>query len=86
VSVPAPGLRTSASLFVTEQQKQGNYLQFNPVAMANNGQNAFDGFSLVNSNGTLIYSGTPLETDYRGGVVVGFSIPLSFSGFLQSGK
>jgi hypothetical protein len=83
VNEPSHGLRNAAALYVTNQQKLGNYLSFNPVAMQNNDYNAFDGFSLIDSSGKLIYTGTPLEVHYRSGAIVGISIPLSFSGFLQ---
>jgi len=84
VNVPAPGLRSAANNYVTQQQKLGNDLEFNPEAMLNNAENAFDGFSLLDSTGKLIYTGTPLEVDYRGGVVVGVSIPITFSSFFKS--
>jgi len=84
VNEPSPGLRNAAYNYVIQQQKQGNDMQFNPEAMLNNSQNAFDGFSLLDSTGKLIYAGTPLEIDYRGGVVIGVSIPLSFSSFFKN--
>jgi hypothetical protein len=83
VNVPASGLRNAAYNYVLQQQKLGNDMQFNPEAMLNNSENAFDGFSLLDSSGKLIYTGTPLEIDYRGGVVVGVSIPLSFGSFFK---
>jgi len=86
VNVPSPGLRNAAANYVTQQQQSGNYLNFDPVAMRNNRQNAFDGFSLLDSTGKIIYQGSPLVTDYRGGVVIGIAIPLSFSDFLKKGK
>jgi hypothetical protein len=73
VNVPSSGLRVTASQYVTQQQKEGLLLNFNPTAMLNGSQNAFDGFSLVDTSNKLIYAGTPLEVDYRGGVVVGVS-------------
>jgi hypothetical protein len=72
------GLRVTASQYVSAQQKQGNLLNFSPQGMLTGGKNAFDGFSLLDSSGKLIYSGKPLEVHYRAGVVVGVSIPLSF--------
>jgi hypothetical protein len=86
VNVPASGLRNAAYNYVLQQQKLGNDLQFNPQAMLNNSQNAFDGFSLLDSTGKLIYTGTPLEVDYRGGVVIGVSIPLDFGKLFTSQK
>jgi hypothetical protein len=75
---PGKGLRTTAYQYVTEQQKMGNLLNFNANGMLTGGKNAFDGFSLLDANGKLIYTGKPLEIHYRGGVVFGVSVPLSF--------
>jgi len=86
VSEPAPGFRSVAAQFVTTEQKKGLYLNFNPTAMLNNGQNAFDGFPTTNpATGALLYPGNPLATHYRGGVVIGVSIPIAFSAFLKGG-
>lgn len=74
----SPGLKVTASQYVTAQQKLGNLLNFDPVAMLNGQRNAFDGFSLTDTSGKLIYKGTPLEVHYRGGVVIGVAIPISF--------
>ncbi len=73
----SPGFRVTASQYVTAQQKLGNDLNFNPVAMANGSRNAFDGFSLTDASGALIYKGNPLEVHYRGGLVLGVALPLS---------
>ncbi len=83
VNEPSYGLRNAASQYVTAQQKLGNLLSFDPTAMQNNAYNAFDGFSLLDTSGKLIYTGTPLETHYRGGVIIGVSIPINFSTFLK---
>lgn len=83
VNEPSNGLRTSASLYVAAQQKQGNLMNFDPVAMLSNGYGAFDGFSLLDNAGKLVYSGTPLEPHYRGGFVIGIAVPINFSDFLQ---
>lgn len=79
---PAYGFRVGASQYVAAQQKLGNLLNFDPDRMLANDKNAFDGFSLLDPDQKVIYVGTPLETHYRGGVVVGISIPFSFSNFL----
>jgi hypothetical protein len=84
VNEPSPGLRVTASQYVTQQQKEGLLLNFNPTAMLNNSKNAFDGFSLVDTNNKLIYTGTPLEVDYRGGVVVGVSFAFNLVDALTS--
>ena len=81
---PSQGLRTTASQFVTAQQALGNYLNFNPAAMLAGSQNAFDGFSLTDTTGKLIYKGTPLEVHYRGGVVLGVSIPVNLGSVFTS--
>jgi len=83
VNEAAPGFRVAASQFVAAQQLQGQYLSFNPVAMLNNSQNAFDGFSVADSTGKLIYKGNPLTVHYRGGAVFGVAIPVTFSSFLK---
>jgi hypothetical protein len=86
VSEPSPGFRVVASQFVTAEQQQGLYMNFNPTAMLNNKQNAFDGFPTTNpSTGALLYPGNPLATHYRGGVVIGVSLPIAFSAFLRGG-
>jgi len=79
INEPAPGFRNAAVQFVTAQQKQGQYLNFNPTAMLNNSRNAFDGFPVADPAGKLIYSGNPLTVHYHGGAVFGVSIPIYFS-------
>lgn len=87
VSEPSPGFRVVASQFVTAEQKQGLDMSFNPTAMLNNSSNAFDGFPTNNpTTGALIYAGNPLTTHYRGGVVLGVSVPIAFSAFLKGGS
>ncbi len=78
VNEPSPGFRTTAAQFVTNEQKQGRDLNFDPNAMLRNSQNAFDGFSVTDSTGKLIYQGNPLTVHYRGGAVFGVSIPVNF--------
>lgn len=85
INEPAPGFRIAASNFVTQQQKSGLDLNFNPTSMLNNSRNAFDGFPLTDTTGKLIYTGNALEIDYRGGVVFGVSVPINF-GALFSAK
>lgn len=86
VSEPSPGFRAVAAQFVTAQQKLGLDLNFNPTAMLNNNQNAFDGFPTTNpATGALLYPGNPLATHYRGSVVIGASVPIAFSSFLKGG-
>ena len=78
VNEPAPGFRVAASQFVTAQQQQGQYMNFNPTAMLSNAQNAFDGFPVTDPSGKLIYQGNPLTIHYHGGVVFGVSVPIYF--------
>jgi len=78
INVPSPGLRVTAAQFVTQQQAQGQYLNFNPQAMLSNSPNAFDGFPLTDQSGKLIYPGNPLTLNYRAGVIFGVSIPIYF--------
>lgn len=86
INEPAPGFRVAASDFVKEQQKNGQDLNFDPVAMANNAPDAFDGFPLTDSSGKLIYKGNPLTIHFRGGAVVGVSIPITFSSVFKPAK
>lgn len=86
VNEPAPGFRVSASQFVTAQQMQGLDVNFNPAAMLQNAQNAFDGFPLTDSTGKLIYKGNALTVHYRGGVIFGVSIPFAFSSIFGGGS
>ena len=79
INEPSPGFRVAASQYVTQQQALGQSLSFDPVAMLENKQNAFDGFSVADSNGKLIYKGDPTEVHYRGGAVFGVSVPIPFS-------
>jgi hypothetical protein len=84
INEPAPGFRVAASQFVANQQKMGQDLNFDPVAMLNNKLNAFDGFSIADSTGKLIYSGNPTTVHYHGGAVFGISIPISFKSMFSS--
>jgi hypothetical protein len=83
VNEPSPGLRNAAALYVEQQQKLGNLLRFDPAAMRKGAPDAFDGFSLKDPNGKLIYEGNPLNTHFRDGVVVGVAVPFSFSDALR---
>jgi len=78
ISEPAPGFRVTASQFVAAEQSHGRALAFDSQAMAANLPNAFDGFPVTDTSGKLIYQGDPVTVHYRGGVVLGVSIPLYF--------
>ena len=68
INEPAPGFRTTAAQFVIAQQKQGQYLNFDPNAMLSNQRNAFDGFPVTDPTGKFIYSGNPLTIHLNGGL------------------
>ena len=85
VNEPAPGFRLTASQFVAAQQAQGQLLNFDPTAMLQNRQNAFDGFSVTDATGRLIYQGSPTTLHYRGGAVFGVSIPIYFKSIFGGG-
>lgn len=81
---PSPGFRKVAAQVVREGQPKGLYTTFDPVAMEQNKDNAFDGFPLTNvQTGALIYQGNALATHYRGGVVFGVSFPISFKSIFK---
>lgn len=82
---PAPGFRRKAVLEV--QQNPTVYPTFNAAALNNNTVSAFDGFPLQKQGtssgpGVNLYLGDPLETHYRGGLMIGLSFPVSLNGIL----
>jgi hypothetical protein len=79
----SPGFRTTAAQFVTNQQKLGLDLNFNPTAMLLNRRNAFDGFPVTDASGKLLYAGDPLTVHYRAGAVFGVSFPIYFRSYLK---
>jgi hypothetical protein len=86
---PAPGFKNAAVLAVT--QNPALYPTFNLTALSNNAEGAFDGFPLQkqgSSSGSAanLYSGNPLETQYRGGFMIGISFPVSLLPLFQSSK
>jgi len=83
VNEASPGFRVTASQFVTNQQKLGLDLNFNPTAMLLNRRNAFDGFPVTDTSGKLIYPGDPLTVHYRAGAVFGVSFPIYFRSSLK---
>lgn len=84
ISEPSPGFINAAVLAVQNGQPKGNYKEFDPVAMAKNAKNAFDGFPLTDpTTKALIYQGNALATHYRGGAIFGVSFPFSFGDFLK---
>ncbi len=59
------------------------------LRLNNNRPGAFDGFpvqiqqgSIVGTPGSNLYPGDPLEPHYRGGVLMGISIPVSLNSML----
>ena len=79
INEPAPGFRIAAANYVRDQQKQGQYLNFNPDNMSANAPAAFDGFPVTDPAGRLIYQGNPLTVHYRAGAIFGVSIPIYFN-------
>jgi hypothetical protein len=84
INEPAPGFRVTASQFVSNQQKLGQLLNFDPNAMLSGSPDAFDGFPVTDSIGKLIYPGDPLTVHYRGSMVFGVSFPIYFRSFWKS--
>ena len=84
INEAAPGFRVAASNYVIQQQKNGLDMNFNPTAMLNNQRDAFDGFPITDTNGKLIYPGSPLEIHYRGGAVFGVSVPINFGALFST--
>jgi hypothetical protein len=79
INEPSPGFIRTATQFVTQQQQQGQYLNFDPNAMLHDKADAFDGFPVTDSSGKLIFQGNPLAVHYHGGIVLGISVPIYFS-------
>ena len=81
---PSPGFTNAAVQAVL--QNQGLYPTFNAAALHNNVAGAFDGFPLQKQGlsstamATNLYQGNPLETRYRGGVVLGISFSFDIKG------
>ena len=78
INEPSPGLRAIAYQYVVERQKKNALPNFDANALAANDSQAFDGFSLTDADGKLIYNGNPLTVHYRGSTLVGVSIPVYF--------
>jgi hypothetical protein len=83
INEPAPGFQTTAALFVEQEHAAGRALAFDPAAMRANEKYAFDGFPVTDSNGKLIYQGSPLTRHYRGGVLIGVAFPVYFKTAFQ---
>lgn len=83
VNEPAPGFQQTAAQFVTTEHVSGRALAFDPAALRNNSQYAFDGLPVTDVNGKLIYQGDPLTVHYRGGVVIGVAFPIYFKNVFQ---
>jgi hypothetical protein len=83
INQPAPGFQITASQFVEKEHLAGRALAYDPTAMKNNAQYAFDGFPVTDSTAKLIYQGSPLSVLYHGGVLFGVSFPFYFKSALQ---
>jgi hypothetical protein len=89
---PSPGFRNLAVQTVQaniNNPKGDPYITFNGPALNNNLAGAFDGFplqtpanSVVGTSGMNLYAGNPLETQYRGGMMIGISVALPLNGAL----
>ena len=88
---PSPGFRRAAVLAVQSNLSTNPdpYLAFNGPALNNNVPGAFDGFpiqvpmgSKFGTVGSNLYPGDALETHYRGGLMIGISVPVSLNGIL----
>lgn len=95
---PSPGFINAAVQTVTAQQKVNNpyYTTFDPAKMANNSQDAYDGFStlfittnkdsttgaLTFTPGSPIYQGNALITNYHFGFLFGVALTPDFKGLL----
>ncbi len=73
--VPSIGFRHAAYLAALKDREK--YEQFIPEDLnLNRGQQPFDGFPLLTSQGQPLYSGNPLVTHYRTGAWLGVAFPL----------
>ena len=91
---PSPGFRAAAVQVVETPGNAAFYPTFNVSDMNNNHAGAFDGFptqcvvgalncggggSTPATKGTPMYSGAILEPHYRGGFMIGISVPVSLN-------
>ncbi len=86
-SEPSPGFTKAAVIAAAQGPTLPGYQGFIAPALNNNIAGAFDGFPLQKqgpngSTGTNLYAGDPLETRYRGGFMLGISVPLSLNGLI----
>lgn len=91
VNEPSPGFRAAAVQAVSQNPNVPIYQRFNLNALQSNSQNAFDGFPTFaqTSTGpttTRLFNGNPTVTHYRGGLVIGVSIPISLKAQLSGGQ
>jgi hypothetical protein len=97
---PSPGFRAAAVNVVANNRNL--YPTFNPGAMNNNGAGAFDGFptqciagaigcagsTATNpaTAGTSLYAGAVTEQHFRGGFMIGISVPVSLNNLFNIPK
>lgn len=88
---PSPGfIRAAVQAVQSNLSSSPNpYATFNGPALNNNVPGAFDGFPLqvpkgsnIGAVGSNLYAGEALETHYRGGFMIGVSVPVSLNGML----
>lgn len=88
---PAPGFKLAAINAVNTNTNKSLYAGYSAASLQANGPGAYDGFPLLQqplpgSGGSNVnpnlYPGDPLETQYRPGLILGVSVPISFGSFL----
>jgi len=88
-SVPSLGFRNAAINAVS--QNPSLYPGFTAAGLVADGPAAFDGFPLLKqplptgsspTTNANLYAGDPLETQYKGGLVIGISIPFTVGALL----
>lgn len=88
---PSYGFRVAAAQTVTGNPTVPIYQRYSAAAILANQPNALDGFPLLlqtasGQQGGPIYSGTVLQTHYRGGLFVGVAFPFSLLPNLHNGQ
>ena len=81
-NAPSIGIRNAAYLAALSDPTY--YAGFTPKDLLLNKQQAFDGFPLMTRAGKQLYAGDPLTTQYRNGLFVGISFPISLSGLFRA--
>jgi hypothetical protein len=77
IAEPSPGFRQTAARYVLEKGITKPQ-DFNADDLLANRPNAFDGYPLQDTRGFVLYPGKPTTVHYRGGAILGVSIPIYF--------